>query len=186
MIDGLDAYDLSELTVLVVDDNEHMLRLAGAMLRGLGVSEVYKEKDATQALNSGVLEKVDIVLSDWLMEPIGGIDFVRKLRDRNNSVKPFVPIIMMCGFTERKHVIKARDTGITEFLSIPISSKLLYERVVHVVQHPRPFVDAPGFFGPDRRRKEDRYHTGGERRVSQPDIIDENVPDGVALDMATG
>ncbi len=186
MIDGLDAYDLSELTMLVVDDNEHMLRLAAAMLRGLGVAEVYKEKDAMKAINSGVLDQVDIVLSDWLMEPIGGIDFVRKVRDRNASTKPFVPIIMMCGFTERKQVITARDCCINEFLSIPISSKLLYQRLVHVVQNPRPFVDAPSFFGPDRRRKESRYYTGAERRVSQPDIIEENVPDGVALDMATG
>ena len=138
------------------------------------------------ALTAAAAHGSDIVLSDWLMQPLGGIDFVGKVRDRNASAKPFIPIIMMCGYTERSHVFKARDAGITEFLAIPVSTKLLYERLVHVILRPRPFVDAPKFFGPDRRRKEDPYRTGEERRVSQPDIIDESVPDGVALDTAAG
>lgn len=181
MINRLGAFDLSELTVLVVDDNAQMLRLAAAMLRGLGVGEVSKEREAAQALASGRLERCDIILSHWLMEPISGIEFVRRVRNRSSSPKPFAPVIMICGATTIRYVGEARDAGVTEFLSVPFSPKLLYERLVHVIHHPRPFVDAPGFFGPDRRRKKDRYYKGEERRVSQPHIIDESPPEGDAL-----
>jgi len=76
-------------------------------------------------------------------------------------------------------VMVARDAGITEFLTKPISAKSLYERIVNVVVRPRPFVKTKTYFGPDRRRNVNPNYIGVERRktvksdlVRQDHLID--------------
>ncbi len=179
---GGDAYDLSDVRLLVVDDNEYMRRLVATMARGLGIKKVCCSPDGVEVLKNRDLQRADIVVSDWLMEPMGGIDFVRAVRDRSSSTKPYIPVVMMCGFTETTHVIAARDAGTSEFLAIPVSPRALYERLLHVIHHPRPFVDAPGFFGPDRRRKTLPGYSGPERRTDEPFVIDDIAPDPPAPD----
>jgi two-component system chemotaxis response regulator CheY len=71
---------------------------------------------------------------------------------------------MITGHTEKNRVTDARDSGITEFLAKPISAKALYQRIVNVVAHPRPFIRTKSYFGPDRRRNTSAGYAGPERR----------------------
>jgi two-component system, chemotaxis family, chemotaxis protein CheY len=73
----------------------------------------------------------------------------------------------------------ARDAGVTEFLAKPISAKALYNRILNVVAHPRPFIRTKTYFGPDRRRNTLNPYAGPERRsgaaaqtVAQPSLLD--------------
>jgi hypothetical protein len=61
-------------------------------------------------------------------------------------------------------VIKARDAGVTEFLAKPISAKALYNRILHIILNPRPFIKTETYFGPDRRRNVNAKYSGPERR----------------------
>ncbi|HAC59422.1 MAG TPA: hypothetical protein DCF73_13860 [Rhodobiaceae bacterium] len=74
-----------------------------------------------------------------------------------------VPIIMVSGHTDIASVERARDIGISEFLSKPISARGLYERLIQVLDRPRQFVETPTYRGPDRRRR-DRPFEGEDRR----------------------
>jgi hypothetical protein len=68
----------------------------------------------------------------------------------------------------------ARDAGVTEFLVKPLSAKALYERILSVVLHPRPFVRTKNYFGPDRRRNSNPGYAGPERRRGgEADIIEQ-------------
>jgi DNA-binding response OmpR family regulator len=60
---------------------------------------------------------------------------------------------MVTGHSERHYIEQARDAGVTEFLSKPITARALYLRIMEVIERPRQFVRAPTFAGPDRRRK---------------------------------
>src|SRR5690606_23036594 len=97
-----------------------------------------------------------IVIADWMMKPMNGIAFTERVRTDKKSPNPYVPIILMTGFSERRRVIEARDAGVTEFLVKPFTARDLYKRIVQVIERPRQFVRAENFFGPDRRRKRDR------------------------------
>ena len=69
-------------------------------------------------------------------------------------------------------VVTARDAGITEFLTKPISAKALYERILNVVANPRPFIKTKTYFGPDRRRNVNLNYIGPERRKGgKADVI---------------
>ena len=98
-------------------------------------------------------EKHDLILTDWLIKPENGIELTQKIRMHSLSPNPFVPIILMTGFSEKRRVIQARDTGVTEFLVKPFTANDLYKRIDHIIMKPRQFVKSPDFFGPDRRRK---------------------------------
>jgi DNA-binding response OmpR family regulator len=69
-------------------------------------------------------------------------------------------------------VVAARDAGVTEFLTKPISAKALYQRILNVVANPRPFIKTKTYFGPDRRRNVNASYAGPERRKGgQADVI---------------
>jgi DNA-binding response OmpR family regulator len=112
------------------------------------------------------LFKPDLILVDWVMAPIDGIEFVRMVRMAKDSFNPYVPIIMLTGYTEVRRVEEARDVGVNEFLAKPISAKSLYMRIAKIIREPRPFVRTKTYFGPDRRRLVTREYKGKERRLS--------------------
>jgi len=178
------AYDLKELRFLLVDDNPHMLRLLVTMLRGLGIAHIQSHDDAEVALKPEIIAGVDIIVCDWLLEPLSSMEFVRQIRARNPDQICFVPVIQMSGFTQRADVELSRDAGITEFLGLPASPKLLYERIVHTIDHPRPFIDSSDYFGPDRRRRSDGNYIGENRRLLVPNTVELSGDEGLASDLA--
>ncbi|MCP4230366.1 MAG: response regulator, partial [bacterium] len=90
-----DSHELSDLVVLVVDDNEHMLLLLTQALKAFAIGNVLAETDAKEALTTLAIRPVDIVLTDLVMEPLNGIEFARQVRESRAVLNPKVPIIMV-------------------------------------------------------------------------------------------
>lgn len=157
--------DLSKINVLVVEDNAHMASILRSLLFGFGVGRVLECRYATEAIDQCRKEVIDLILVDYEMPVINGLDFIRTLRKQTESLNPFVPIIMVTGHTERSHILAARDAGVTEVCAKPITANQLWTKIAAVVNHPRPFVRTRRFFGPDRRRH-DLEHAGRERRAA--------------------
>jgi two-component system chemotaxis response regulator CheY len=154
MADDNSRYVLENVNVLVLDDNRHMRQLVESILHALGVKHVSQAGDAAQAFKELQHFNADVIIVDWHMEPLDGLDFVRLVRTAKDSPNPYVPIIMLSGYTEFGRVTEARDAGVHEFLAKPISAKALYQRFAAIIDNPRPFVRTKQFFGPDRRRQD--------------------------------
>ena len=161
---GVEAYDLQRLNILIVDDNRHMRFLLRTILHTFGIRDIMEAGDGADALKILRIFPADVVITDWMMETIDGIELTRLIRTGEDSQNPFVPIVMLTGHTETKRVQEARDVGVTEFLAKPISSKMVYHRLVQLIERPRAFVKTRRFTGPDRRRKFSRVD-GPERRT---------------------
>ncbi len=157
-------YTLDKAKILIVDDMKPMLSLTQSVLKILGFKEVYTASNGEEAFAILCQKDPDIVLTDWVMEPMDGLELTQKIRKSPLSPNPYVPVLMMTGFSSRLRVEKARDMGITEFLVKPFSSRDLYKRIAQIIEKPRQFVDAGTFFGPDRRRKRDDDYEGLRRR----------------------
>jgi CheY-like chemotaxis protein len=157
-------YDL--LKILLVDDNHYMRVLLGEILRAIGVQHIFEANDGAEALQALRNNAVDIVMTDLSMQPLDGIDFVRLLRNSPDSPNPMVPVIMITGHSTMQRVSEARDAGVNEFLVKPLTARGVIERLGQVVEHPRPFIRTPNYFGPDRRRRADPNHTGPWRRAT--------------------
>ncbi len=161
----MSGYDFETLKVLVVDDSRHMRSLIKSFLMGFGFKEIFEAADADEAYEAVRDIFPDIVITDWRMHPTDGIELVRRIRGEDDSPNPYLPIIMLTGFTELHRVKQARDTGVTAFLAKPISASALYKRVCAVIDDQRPFVRVGDYFGPDRRSKRrDGAYEGYDRR----------------------
>jgi CheY-like chemotaxis protein len=161
------AYNLEQLAIMVVDDNHHMVVLVKHILVSLGIKNVREARDSADAIELLGSYPCDIVICDYNMQPLDGVDFVKLLRTSPDSPNAHVAVIMMTGHTEYRTVAAGRDAGVNEFLAKPISVKSLCERIVHVIEKPRPFIRSRRYTGPDRRRKQVPFD-GPERRKTQP------------------
>jgi CheY-like chemotaxis protein len=154
------------LKIMLVDDNQHMRVLLGEILRAVGVRDITEANDGNEAIARLRAAPIDIVMTDLAMTPVDGIDFVRMLRNARESPSPMVPVIMITGHSTMRRVAEARDAGVTEFLSKPVTVRGVIERVTRVIDHPRAFVRSSSYFGPDRRRHDDPSYEGPFRRVA--------------------
>ncbi len=160
------AYDFKNITILIAEDNKPMLSLLKSVLQSFGVTNIISALNGDDAFQKFCSKNPDLVITDWMMEPCDGVELVRKIRNNKKSPNQYVPIILMTGFTEKKRVINARDTGITEFLAKPFNARDLYKRIHRIIEQPRQFIRCESFFGPDRRRKSSKSYDGIKRRKS--------------------
>ncbi|MBF0392614.1 MAG: response regulator [Alphaproteobacteria bacterium] len=161
------ALILDQVDIILADDNEHMRSLVRAMLMAFGCKKIREARDGAEVLELMQERVCDILVTDWVMSPLDGVELTRMLRNSGDSPNPFVPIIMISAFAERRKVFQARDSGINEFLVKPLSAKALYSRLVAVIDKPRNFVRTKRFFGPDRRRRKDEFMGDDKRGKTQ-------------------
>jgi two-component system, chemotaxis family, chemotaxis protein CheY len=157
-------YALDKAKILIVDDMKPMLSLTTSVLKIFGFRNISTAVNGEEAFQIVCKEDPDLIITDWMMEPMDGLELSKLIRKSPMSPNPYVPILMMTGFSSKLRVEGARDTGITEFLVKPFSSRDLFSRVVQIIERPRQFVDAGTFFGPDRRRRLVRDYEGVRRR----------------------
>ncbi len=164
--------NMSDLNILVADSNQYMLKIIRAMLRGFGISNIREANDGAIALEELNSHVIDIVIADYALETLNGVEFVELVRGAEDSHSRFVPIIMLSAYTEKWRIEAARDAGVTEFLSKPLCANDLYLRLVEVIERPRQFIRTNRYIGPDRRRHDSSTYKGADRR-SSTDLDDE-------------
>lgn len=157
-------YDFSKLSVLVVEDSPPMLEVVVNALKLLGVGQVYQARNGESGFQQFVKIRPDIVLTDWEMEPVDGLELIKWIRRDTMSPKRTTPVIIMTGYAASMRVAEARDKGVTEFLVKPFTANELARRIAYVIDSPRDFVETREFFGPDRRRRRSQDYEGPERR----------------------
>ena len=158
-------YDL--LKILLVDDNHHMRVLLAEILKAVGVRQIYEASDGAQGLQMMRNHSIDIIMTDFSMQPLDGIDFVRLLRRSPDSPNQMCPVIMITGHSTMARVREARNAGVNEFLAKPLTARGVIERLMRVIDHPRPYVKTADYFGPDRRGRADPYFQGPFRRKDE-------------------
>lgn len=161
----MSGYDFGYISVLVCDDSFYIRSLIKNFLSGFGVNEIYHADDAEEGFASFIQNTPDLVITDWQMGRTSGLDLVHLIRWSEKSPNPFVPIIMLTGFTERQKVEEARDAGISGYLAKPLSAEQLYKRICKLIDDRRSFVKHGDYFGPDRRVKAEADFPGGNRRA---------------------
>jgi len=160
------SYNLGRIRVLVIDDNQPIRTLIRSLLLDFGVGVVDVAASGEEGWENYKKYKPDIIFVDWRMEDMDGLEFTMKIRRDEESPTPTVPVIMMTGFTNKERVFQARDSGVTEFLIKPFTVQGLSRHLSHVIENPRQFIVAPGFVGPDRRRRNDPEMASQSRRKS--------------------
>lgn len=128
--------DQRELSVLVVDDFEAMARMLANSFESLGYKSVYRAKDGKDALAK--LEKitVDLIVSDWNMPRMNGLELLQHIR--SDPETKHIPFIMVTGNIQQSDVVEAINAGVSEYLIKPFNQVMLQERVHKAFVSPIP------------------------------------------------
>ena len=171
-------YNLENFTVLLVEDSEYMSALMCSMLKAFGVGDILTCKDANEAIailtitqarrKSRFVTDIDIIITDWLMPGGSGEELIDWVRAHEDDSLRFMPIILVSAYTTEKVIAMARDHGANEAMTKPLSAINLASRICNVIDNPRPFIQAPDYFGPDRRWQ-DMVFAGENKRKMKSD-----------------
>ena len=78
--------DFNRLRVLVVDDNVHMRRIIKTLLAGFGTRDIFEAEEGGKGVELFTTHSPDIVITDWMMPGVDGVEFTRLLRQAPSSV----------------------------------------------------------------------------------------------------
>lgn len=170
---------LSDIRILLAESDMHLGPMLHQVLQRMGFKSVQLVRDGVAAAEALSHEAKDILITEWQLQSMDGIQLTQQIRRESAGMKRLLPIIMMTARAERQDVEVARDAGITEFVVKPYNSNTIFKRIQQVVDNPRGFLLAPQYVGPDRRR---RFSTvGEERRRMMPKVLEsppaQQVPD---------
>lgn len=157
--------NLNALRILIVDDNRNAAEIVRSVLSGVGAQNIQYESTAHGAFAMVQREMFDLIVLDQnLGKGDEGVQLVRRIRNDPASPSPFVSILMLTGYTERRPVTAARDAGVTDFLSKPFTVTELLKRIETLIFKPRSFARSGDYFGPDRRRRGQPDYAAADRR----------------------
>lgn len=124
------AVDLA-MNVLVVDDYKTMVRIVRSLLQQLGFQNIDDAGDGPTALTMVKGKDYGLILSDWNMSPMTGIELLTSVRaDPNNTKTPFV---MVTAEAKTENVVAARQAGANNYIIKPFTLAVLKQKLTTVL-----------------------------------------------------
>lgn len=119
------------MRIIVIDDFQTMRRIIINLLRQLGFTNMSEADDGSTAWERLQSEKVDLIISDWNMPKMTGMELLRKVRsDERLRTTPF---IMVTAEGKRENVIAAVQAGVSNYIVKPFNAATLKEKLVKVI-----------------------------------------------------
>ncbi len=124
------AVDMN-MNILVVDDYKTMLRILRNLLRQLNFTNIDDATDGSMALDKLRQAEFGLVISDWNMEPMTGIQLLREVRG-DEKLKS-LPFIMITAESKSENVIAAKEAGVSNYIVKPFNAETLKSKMVSVL-----------------------------------------------------
>lgn len=124
------AVDTS-MNVLVVDDYKTMLRIIGNLMKQIGFKNVDDALDGPTALTKLRNAEFGLVISDWNMEPMTGLELLREVRNDGNL--KHLPFIMVTAESKTENVIEAKKAGVNNYIVKPFDASTLKSKLESVL-----------------------------------------------------
>lgn len=123
----------SELSILVVENNDHMRAILREVLSAFGVGEVIEAEDALTAYLMMCCERVDLVILDYFLRERTGGDFIRLLRHDAACPNRTTPVVVLTALPAHARAEGVFAAGAQSVLAKPITPRRLYEEMVAVL-----------------------------------------------------
>jgi two-component system chemotaxis response regulator CheY len=119
------------MSILVVDDYKTMLRIIRNLLKQLGFENVDEATDGSLALSKLREKKYGLVISDWNMEPMTGLQLLKEVRS-DNGLKE-TPFIMVTAESKTENVVTAKQAGVSNYIVKPFNAETLKTKLTAVI-----------------------------------------------------
>lgn len=122
----------SGYTILVVDDVDIMHMVLRQMLGMLGFSQIISALDGRRAQRIIQTERVDLIISDWTMPEVSGIDLLRFVKA--NPAWAHIPFIMVTSETTKESILEAKQAGVDDYIIKPFTAAILEAKLNSFVE----------------------------------------------------
>ncbi|PZW41298.1 response regulator receiver protein [Humitalea rosea] len=119
------------LNVLIVDDYKTMLRIIRNLLKQLDFDNVDEASDGAEALAKLRAGNFGLVISDWNMAPMTGLDLLKEVRADTRLNK--TPFIMITAESKTENVVAAKQAGVSNYIVKPFNAETLREKIEKVL-----------------------------------------------------
>jgi two-component system chemotaxis response regulator CheY len=120
-----------QMNILIVDDYKTMLRIIRNLLKQLGFNNVDEATDGSMALQKLRDKDYGLVISDWNMEPMTGIQLLREVRA--DAKLKALPFIMITAESKTENVIAAKEAGVNNYIVKPFNAATLKTKLATVI-----------------------------------------------------
>ena len=119
------------MPILIVDDYRTMLKIIRNLLKQLGFTNVEEATDGSEALGKLREGEFDLVISDWNMEPMTGLQLLKEVRadDRLRTV----PFIIITAESKIENVVAAKEAGVSNYIVKPFNAATLKAKLTSVL-----------------------------------------------------
>ena len=121
------------INVLIVDDYKTMLRIIRNLLKQISFNNVEEASDGTEALQKLRNGHFGLVISDWNMEPMTGLQLLQEVR-ADTRLKT-VPFIMVTAESKAENIIAAKQAGVSNYIVKPFNAETLQSKIEKVLAH---------------------------------------------------
>jgi len=132
--------DRSLVRLLVVDDSASMRRVIHHVLSRLGFTQVDEAGDGVEALARLQASTYDLVISDWYMPFMSGLELLRRMRA--TPALAGLPMLIVTGYVTKDHILEAADAGANGFVVKPFVGASLEEQVTLLLRPKRSLAEA--------------------------------------------
>jgi len=119
--------------VLIVDDYKTMLRIIRNLLKQLEFENVEEATDGQEALSKLRSGSFGLVISDWNMQPMTGLDLLKEVRA--DARLKSLPFIMITAESKTENVIAAKQAGVSNYIVKPFNAETLRDKIEKVMAH---------------------------------------------------
>lgn len=119
------------MRILIVDDFKTMLKIIQSMLKQMGFKQIDEATDGAAALTKLRTNKYDLVLSDWNMEPMTGLDLLKQMRA--DGTLAHIPVILITAESKAENIIAAKQAGVNNYIVKPFNAITLKEKLTTVI-----------------------------------------------------
>jgi len=116
-----------DLKVLVVEDTESMRRIIKSVLKGFGYKDIQEAADGKEGLARLRTGEYGLVIADWNMPEMTGIDMLRAIRQ--DSALSELPVVIVTARGDEKHIQEALDAGGSGYIVKPFTQEALADRL---------------------------------------------------------
>ncbi|MCK5312758.1 MAG: response regulator [Desulfobacteraceae bacterium] len=122
----------TSIKVLVVDDFATMRRILKNILKQLGFKNLVEADDGTTAWDILEEQKIDLVLADWNMPKMTGLELLKKVRASENYAK--VPFLMVTAEAQKQNVIEAVQAGVSNYVVKPFTAEAISDKLEKILK----------------------------------------------------
>ncbi|NVJ61991.1 MAG: chemotaxis protein CheY [Gammaproteobacteria bacterium] len=112
---------------LVVDDFSTMRRIVKNLLREIGYDNIVEAEDGKQALKIVKQDKIDLVITDWNMPIMTGIELLEELRKDYGFDE--LPVLMVTAESRKEQIVQAAQAGVNGYIVKPFNAATLKEKL---------------------------------------------------------